>query len=81
MVLRPRMNNKVNKATEKDDYVDTSTDNNSSSILNTNNLSDSSKPRTFSSNHFDLIKLKDEQQKDTSSARRYDSLYRRLNPI
>jgi hypothetical protein len=75
------MNNKVNKATEKDDYVDTSTDNNSSSILNTNNLSDSSKPRTFSSNHFDLIKLKDEQQKDTSSARRYDSLYRRLNPI
>ena len=64
MVLRPRVNNKVVKDIVVTDSSTSSIDQNSSLLLDTNSQSHSTKSCVFTSNYFDLVKLKDEQQKD-----------------
>ncbi len=65
MVLRLRKNEHVTIEAVKDIHLAASTENNSFPTSHTADQSNTSIPRNFSSNHFKIMELKDEQKKDS----------------
>jgi hypothetical protein len=78
MVLRPQKNKHVTIEAVKDIHLDTSTENNSFPTSHTADQSNTAIPRNFSSNRFNIMKLKDEQKKDPQIQEVIDQL--RSNP-